>query len=293
MSMRRPSIAHGSVTRRASRPGLAAPEGGFALFEEGPNAFTAFGLLEKAAEGFDFLKIAIRVALGSQSRQADAMRYGNGTALQDAVEQGGRVFEQGFRRSADAVHQAPMQGSGGINGIPAHQHFEGAGPADPLNQPLCTAVSGNQAQIDFGLTQAGGGDRYAEVAGHGQFQTATEGKTVDSCQNRLGGGGDGVHDAVPGGGQIAGFVGSVMGKFGHIGTGSKGLVARTGQDDRMYGGIGHGHGHRLFNFQESPSVEGVEFVGAVDGDVRQGTVVFVTEILHGYQDKKGAGKKRW
>jgi hypothetical protein len=60
----------------------------------------------------------------------------------------------------------------------------------------------------------------------------------------------------------------------------------------MYGGIGHGHGHRLFNFQESPSVEGVEFVGAVDGDVRQGTVVFVTEILHGYQDKKGAGEKR-
>ena len=70
-------------------PGLAAPESGFALFEEGPNAFAAFGLLEKAAEGFDFLKIAIRIALGSQSRQADAMRYGNGTALQDAVEQGG------------------------------------------------------------------------------------------------------------------------------------------------------------------------------------------------------------
>ena len=55
MGMRRPSIAHGSATRRASRPGLAAPEGGFALFEEGPNAFATFGLLEKAAEGFDFL----------------------------------------------------------------------------------------------------------------------------------------------------------------------------------------------------------------------------------------------
>ena len=52
---RRPSIAHGSVTRRSSRPGLAATEGGFALFEEGPYAFTAFGLLEEAAEGFDFL----------------------------------------------------------------------------------------------------------------------------------------------------------------------------------------------------------------------------------------------
>ena len=218
------------------------------------------------------------------------MRYGNGTSLQDAIEQGGRFFEQGFRRSADAVHQTPLQGGGGIDGIPADQHFEGAGPADPLNQPLGATITGNQAQINFGLTQAGGGDRYAEVAGHGQFQTATEGKAVDSCQNRFGGGGDGVHDAVTGSGQIAGFVGCVMGKFGHIGTGSKGLVARTGQDDCMHGGIGHGHGHGLFNFQEGPAVEGVEFVGAVDGDVRQGTVVFVADILHGCLDKKDAGK---
>jgi hypothetical protein len=61
----------------------------------------------------------------------------------------------------------------------------------------------------------------------------------------------------------------------------------------MYGGIGHGHGHGLFNFQEGPTVEGVEFVGAVDGDVRQGTLVFVADILHGCLDKKDAGKKRW
>lgn len=201
-----------------------APERGFALLEEGRNAFGTFRLLKQGAKGLYFLVKTFRVALGSHGREAKAMRHRNRTPLQDPLKVGDGLIAQCFRGSADPAHQAPLVGGDSIDGITTHQHVKSTSQSYPLDQPLGPPVAGNETKVNFGLSHAGGWRGDTEMAGHGQFQTTTQGKTVDGGQNWFGGLSQAVHDAVTGLGQFAGFGGGIVRKFGDISTGRKGFV---------------------------------------------------------------------
>src|SRR5579862_4755919 len=111
---------------------------------------------------------ADRVARQAQDRQAEAGHLaGESEAGLDQVALDNVVYE------ADAL------GLGSVDGAPGQDQFGGARLADKAWQALRSAVSRDEAELDFGEAELGGGRGEAKRAGERQFEAAAKGIAVD------------------------------------------------------------------------------------------------------------------
>ena len=134
------------------------------------------------------------------------------------------------------------------------------------------ADAGGDAEVDLGLAELRllGGDN--EVAQHGQFAAAAQGKAVDRGDDRLPEPGDAV---VAEGEEIA-RVHLGIGLVRHlldVGAGGEGLVARAGQDQAADAVIVLDRIEEVRQVPEQGRVEGIQRLGPVQG--HQGITVGV------------------
>ncbi len=147
-----------------------------------------------------------------------------------AVDQGGRagiVFDlvgQGDCRNPQIaisdirnfVDQAVIMGGGGRHRFAAGDYGNRVFNRDQAGQSHGATGTGDQAKIDFGQAQFGGGGRDAVMTAEGDFKPATKRITVDGCDQWLG--------------RLFEFEDQIgqdrvdwrFAKFGNIGTGDKG-----------------------------------------------------------------------
>ena len=106
-----------------------------------------------------------------------------------ALARFGRGFGGDFLREGDGagekvsvdqfVHDAGFESIAGRDGIAGGTHFEGFDDAGEAREALRAAGAGDNAKFYFGLADLGAGNGNAVVAGHGEFQSAAEGRAVD------------------------------------------------------------------------------------------------------------------
>ena len=129
------------------------------------------------------------------------------------------------------IDQAKFKGLSGVNHVGGHEQLQGFCFANVLHQPLRSAVTGNDAQVDFRLAKTCVLTCYAQVASHGQFTTTTQRKTID-------GGYDGFVKALNGkkylmapGSHLPAFFGVELQKLLDVGTGYEGFLPGSSDDD--------------------------------------------------------------
>src|SRR5690554_1146477 len=172
-------------------------------------------------------------------------------------------FLQQLIHREDLGHQARLFGFLGVHLATGQAHFHGLGLADGAGQALGAADSGQYAQVDFRLAEAGVVGGIDEVADHRQLATTTQGITGNSSDQRLAA----VGDAVGGGKEVVHEYVGVL-QIDHlldVGAGGEGL-AGAGQyhaaDVRIVLELVQG----LVQLIQHLGVEGVQRLGAVQGD---------------------------
>src|SRR5699024_5176723 len=86
----------------------------------------------------------------------------------------------------DLVDQTDLVGLVRLHTTPGEDHVLGPGRADQAGQALCTARTGDHAELDLGHTKTCPGPGDPEVGRQRQLQTTTEGITRDRRHDRLG-----------------------------------------------------------------------------------------------------------
>ena len=138
-------------------------------------------------------------------------------------------------------------GNLGRYGSAGSDQGQGLGQAAEPGQALGAAGAGNQAQLYLRLPHQDARGRHAEMAGHGQFQSAAQGRPVDGGHHRLGAIFDAVVKFVKGEDLFAEGLdfGGIL-DFGDVGAGHEifsGAGDDDGLDDRILGRGGKGCGH--------------------------------------------------
>ena len=166
----------------------------------------------------------------------------------------------------DFVDEADAEGFGGVDHGAGEDHFERGAGADEAGQALGAAVAGDEAELDLGLAEAGGRGGEAQGAGHGEFAAAAEGEAVDAGDDGLAEGLDAAEDAVGAAGEE--FAGGVVGfgEFADIGAGGEGFAASAAEQHHADGVVDGESGEEFVELAEHGGVEGVEDLGAVEGD---------------------------
>jgi hypothetical protein len=70
-----------------------------------------------------------------------------------------------------------------------------------------------------------------------------------------------------------------LGNFADVGSSGEGLLACAGEDDGTDGRVTSGSEEDALEVIEKGTVEGVQDLGAIEGDGRDGVAVFVEQIL--------------
>ena len=168
--------------------------------------------------------------------------------------------------------------------IAGHDHLVRFAVTDQAFQPLRCPVSRNQSKIDFRGSKGGTVARDSNIAGTRHFATTAQGKTVDH--------GDGWFGKVPQGldGIVSKFLANHAaartGKFRDIGPSDEGVRFGALPFQRRLGGRPRDHEHPdvIGGFHPSANrlerghhfgVEGVQFVGSVNGHASKKTDVVV------------------
>src|SRR5204862_8253165 len=68
---------------------------------------------------------------------------------------------------------------------PGQDHLQGAALADETGQPLRPRIAGNEAEIDFGLTEACGVGGDAQRTRHRELASTAQRESVDRRDDRL------------------------------------------------------------------------------------------------------------
>ena len=163
----------------------------------------------------------------------------------------------------DACDQTGLLGFSGIHLATGQAHFHGLGLADGAGQALGAADTGQHAQVDLRLAEAGIVGGIDEVADHCQFAAATQGVASHRGNQRLAA----IGDAVSGGEEVIHEDLRVL-QVDHlldVGTGGKGL-AGTGQHHATDVRVILELIQRLVHFIQYLGIQRVQRLGAVQGD---------------------------
>jgi len=177
----------------------------------------------------------------------------------------------------DFFDEAEAEGFCGVDNGGGEHQAEGLAAADEAGEALGSAIARDEAEFDFGKAEAGFVAGEAEGAGEGELATAAEGDSVEA-------GDDGFAAALDLGedllaalrdGEAGGGVGGD--EAADVGSGGEGTVSGAGEQDDADGGVGGEGGEGLFEVVEHGGVEGVQDVGAVEGDGGDGVGAFEVE----------------
>ncbi len=96
----------------------------------------------------------------------------------------------------DFVDQADAEGFGGGDHLAGEEEFESGGDSDEAGETLGSAVAGDEAELYFGLSEAGGFAGEAHGAGHCELTASAEGEAVDEGDDGLAAGLDEAEDGL-------------------------------------------------------------------------------------------------
>src|SRR5690606_16136614 len=155
-----------------------------------------------------------------------------------------------------------------------HQ-FLGAAQRNLPDDALRSACARKQAQIDFGQPQPGFVGDQPDVQGQGQFGASAQRPTVDRADSRFVAGFEAPENPVYDFGKLL-----VMGEpraavqVGDVAAGHEGPVAGAGKHDGADGGVALQVRQRGFQGQQRGDVQGIEGLGAIDGQDANGILAF-------------------
>jgi hypothetical protein len=245
---------------------LAPGPGGGALFEEG---LCAFGFVLSSAElteevGFE-AEGGVHGEIGSATdgfeTGGDGERGLGGDGLGELPASGEEVFGR-----YDFIDEANAERLGGIDDLAGDEEFEGGGGADDAGEALRTSIAGEQAELDFGLAEAGLVTGDAEVTGEGELAASTKSEAIDESDDGFAAGLDEVKDGL----STEGFLfpcGAVQGdEFVDVGSGGEGFVSCSGDKDDANGRVVGEGVEGGFEFVEDLRVQSVEDLWSVESD---------------------------
>lgn len=247
---------------------------GVALFEESGDAFAGVIARKQHGEGADLC--------GTSVREADfcAMQHGffcGGDGDMAACEDllGGRKasIEEcvGF---GDLVDESEAKGFFGGDGFAGVDEFAGHALGDLAHQALGSAKAGHQAEFDFGESKAGFGGGINKVTSEREFGATAKSDAIDGSDHRLGHGFEPHKDAVSDACEGVSVSGVKVLHGLDIGTCDKGSISRTSEDHDTDIVVHHGVVEGLVEFDQDVFVEGVEGLGAVEGDDAGAIAIF-------------------
>ncbi len=258
---------------------LFALPGGGALFEEGCDAF---GFVSGAAEMSEADGLAHE---GQIEREIESFIDGAEGIGKSEGRVGGDLMGEGFGTGhefgggQDFIDEADAEGFLRGDDLAGEQQLERGAAAGEAGQSLGAAVSGQEAELDFGLAEAGSVCGKAEGAGHGEFASAAEGKAVDAGEDGLAAGFHVAEDGLAAEGEGLAFGGVEGGDLADVGAGGEGLVARAGEEDDTDGGVVHEVVDGEVDLGKEFSAEGVEDLSAVDGQGGEGRLEIEEDVI--------------
>jgi hypothetical protein len=146
------------------------------------------------------------------------------------------------------------------------QQFQGAPTSDKPRQALRPTVPGNQTQVDLGLAQSRRVHGYAQRARHGQLAPPAQRVAIDGGDHGLAQGLEEVEHVLTPLGRHLGPERGLLGQLGDIGAGDEGLFARAGDDHGAHAVVVPNLQHGAPQLVHRGRVQGVETLGAIDGD---------------------------
>ncbi len=169
--------------------------------------------------------------------------------------QGGGTQRFGFDDGGD---QTDAEGRLGVDRIPGQEQRQRVTAADDAGQALCPAPPGDDAEVDLGLTEAGGTRCEANVARERDLAAAAEGDAVDGGNHGQARGFDGERQVL-----AARDGGTTLGdELGDVGTGREELGAVAGNDHGAAIGVSLGTGEGLAEPGDNGLAHGIH--GRVD-----------------------------
>lgn len=296
---RGPGDAFGSALRAGwGRWALAAGEAWLALFDEGGDGFAGVGgeASEALIEGFLVEELLEGGGLGEGEVFFHA-GVGSGGPLGEAAAVVEPLAEE-LVVGEDAIDDAEVEGSGRIEDFGREVEFAGeAGPAEALEEVRTAEISG-EADVAEGSAEAGAFGGEADVAGEGDGESGAYCGTVDEGDDGLGHGVDAESDLVMtlaqlgdeavelgddgAGACLCGGAGDAVVAFLHaadIAAGAEG-AAGAGDGDAADGGVGFDGGEGFRELGDEVAPHGVECLGAVEGNEREGIAALEEDIGH-------------
>lgn len=281
--------SEGKGTNRSS-----TVEAGFPFLEKGPRSFLevvrAAAFTEEAGlQVHSFIDGQIESATGRHQRLAKGDR-----ALGQHLRQHLFRLRHQLGRLDDMIDQAESFGGLGVDHIAGEVVFNGPPLADQTGKPLRSTEAGDDAKIDFRLTESGLRAGDPDMTGHCKLASATQGESVH--------GGD--HGAIKTFNRQEGMLTtvrilsagiSVKGiQLGDIGAGGERLFPRSRDDHAPNRFVSRHVGDHSVQFGKELDVQCIELVRTIEryGQVSRLMPVdkkgFVGHVL---KDEKGAPRE--
>ena len=158
-------------------------------------------------------------------------------------------------------------------------HLLGPVAADQQRQPLGAAETGNEAQRDLRQAEHGIFRGVNEIAGQGHFTAAPQGKPVDRGDHRNGQFLQTADDQLSLARKQSALQGVERGQFVDVRPGHKGFITGAGQDQDAGVPIGFDPVQGERQLVQQLRTQGVEHLGAVEGDGGDTVILFNDDIL--------------
>ena len=267
----------------AWRAALFALPGRGAFFEEGGGAFGFVGGGAERAEEFGFAaESGFKGQVESFIDGAEGGGDGEGRIGGDLVGEGFGAGHE-FGGGVNFVDEADAEGFLCRDDFAGEQQLERGAAAGEAGEALGAAVAGHQAELDFGLAEAGGVRGEAEGAGHGEFAAAAEGEAVDAGEDGLATSLNEAEDGLAAQGELLAGDGAGGGDFADVGARGEGLAARASEEDDADGGVLGEAAHGVGKLGEERGVERIEHRGPIQGEGGNGRaqVKEDVDVIHG------------
>ena len=134
-------------------------------------------------------------------------------------------------------------------------------------------------EVDFGLTDPGGVGGDPQRARHRQLAPAAERVAVDRRDDGLAQVLDQIEDMLAAQCMLLALRRGLDGQLVDVGAGHERLVAGAGEDDRAHGSVVLEQQRRAAQIVDGGGIEGVENLGAVDGDDGDRAIALEQEVV--------------
>ena len=150
---------------------------------------------------------------------------------------------------------------------------------NPMWQALGPAESRNDSEVDLRLSEARLFARDDQIAGQRQFESATQGESVDGGNYRNRQLLEGTHHTMPEASKLKALDGLHVGHRGNIGARNKGAIAGPGDYQYADGRVVTHVTQHASDLLQHGAVERIERLGPVDCDGRD-CAGFKNQVFH-------------